>query len=38
MRGGVENILPQETVVTYMVGTLDERNKQLKEWIEKVRK
>jgi hypothetical protein len=35
---GIRDLLPQETTVTYMIGTLDERDKQLGEWIEKVRK
>lgn len=35
---GIRDLLPQETAVTYMIGTLDERDKQLGEWIEKVKK
>ncbi len=33
---GIRDLLPQETTVTYMIGTLDERDKQLGEWIERV--
>jgi len=35
---GIRDLLAQETSLTCMIGTLDERDKQLREWIEKVRK
>jgi len=35
---GIEDLLPQETKVTYIIGALDERDKQLGEGVEKVRK
>ena len=35
---GIRDLLAQETSLTYMIGTLDERDKQLREWIERVRK
>jgi len=35
---GIEDLLPQETGVTYMIGTLDERDTQMRDWLEKVRK
>ncbi|MGB2728708.1 MAG: hypothetical protein WBD09_09585 [Halobacteriota archaeon] len=36
--GGIRDLLAQETSLTCMIGTLDERDKQLGEWIEKVKK
>ena len=33
---GIRDLLAQETSLTYMIGTLDERDKQLGEWIERV--